>query len=487
VFVNHQIIIKVIGAIVLILGVAMIPPAIAAHVYDEQSSLHAFMATSLLLMLAGGFVSIKMRPHSIYLGYREGYIIVTLCWLCASLVGAVPYLASGFTDSFPDAFFESVSGFTTTGASTFDVEAMPNSITLWKVISHFLGGMGILVFAISILPAIGAGGQKIFKAEAPGPTVVKVATRISDSAKILYLTYIIFAVAEFILLNFSSMGVFDALINTLSSISASGHINHYAGIEYYDSAYVEFVIGVFLILTTINFVLYSSLIQGHWREFIASAELRAYLAIIAGASILVSWSLYANGSFTSVFSAARRGVFQVVAMATTTGYPTNGFTEWPTLCKMVLFILMFIGGCASSTGGAMKVVRILVMLKLISRGISKRLHPRSVVAVKLEGKAISSDTVSSITSFIMTYIVIFFISSIILSFQNLDFVTTITTSATFLADIGCNISDSGDIANNYALFSAPLKLYLSLLMIVGRLELFTIIILLSPKFWNPDR
>ncbi|MCL1982917.1 MAG: TrkH family potassium uptake protein [Clostridiales bacterium] len=486
-YLNYRIAIKILGAIVLILGVSMIPSIIAAHVYGEHNALYAFSASSAVLIVAGALITLEMRPHSIMLRFREGYLTVTLCWLCASAVGAVPYLLSGVTGSFADAFFESVSGFTTTGCTVFDVETMPSSLVLWKAMSHLLGGMGILVFAISILPALGIGGQKIYKAEAPGPTVDKVTARMSDSAKVLYVTYLLFGVAEYVLLSFSPMSAFDALIHTMGSISTSGLTNHYEGVSYYNSSYVEYIIGMFTVLASINFVLYAHAIQGRWKEFFSSVELRAFLTIIVAASALVSFALFAYGTYPSLSDAFRIGTFEVVSFATTSGQTIVDFALWPDFCKSLLLALMFVGGCAASTCGSIKVIRILVMMKLISRGIAKRIRPRSIVAVKLGGKAASAETVSNITSFILVYMAIFLFSSVVLSLQNLDFVTTISTSASMLGNIGCNLGSAGVGACDYSLFSAPLKLYLSLLMIVGRLELFTIIVFLTPKFWNPDR
>ena len=485
-YLNYKMIIKILGAIILILGVAMVPSIITSFMYSEQTTA-AFTLTSISLMGLGGFLTVKLRPHSKTLRFREGYLTVTLCWLCASAVGAVPYLMSGAATSFPDAFFESVSGFTTTGCTVLDVVDVPNSLMLWKAVTHLLGGMGILVFAISILPALGIGGHKIYKAEAPGPSVDKVATRISDSAKVLYITYLVFGAVLFTLLLFSPMSAFDALIHTFGSISTSGLSNHYEGLAYYGSNYVEYVVSMFSVLASINFVLYAHAIKGKWKEFFSSVELQAFLIIIIVAAVLVSLCLFAYGTYPSIFEAMRFGTFQVVAFATTSGQSIADFANWPDPCKMILFALMFIGGCASSTCGSIKVVRILVVLKLISRGVSKRIRPRSVVAVKLGGKAVSAELASSITSFVLTYFAIFVFSNIVLSLQNLDFITTISTSASMLGNVGCNLGVAGAHASDYSMFSAPLKMYMSLMMIVGRLELFTIIVLLSPKFWNPDR
>jgi trk system potassium uptake protein TrkH len=416
------------------------------------------------------------------LSFREGYLVVTLCWLCASLFGAAPYLISGFTPSFIDAFFESVSAFTTTGSTVFDVEAMPGSLTLWKAVSHLLGGMGIIVFAVSIMPALGIGGQKMYKAESTGPTIDKVTSRISDTAKALYITYIAFGITEFALLSFSPMGVFDALIHTFGSISTSGLTNHYSGIGFYNSSYVELVISGFTILASVNFALYARAVHSNRKELLRDTELRAFFTIIFFACVFVSLALFFYGTYTSISDAFRYGCFQVISFATTTGQYITDYSVWPIFCQMVLLTLMFIGGCASSTAGSIKVVRVLVMLKLISREITEFLHPRSVTTVKLGGKTVSEETVSGITTFILTYIAIFFISNIVLSLENLDFITTISTSAAMLSNTGCALNSAGAFLSDYSAFSGPLKLFLSFLMVIGRLELFTVLVLLSPAF-----
>lgn len=478
---NYRIIVRILGILLLILGSAMLPSIIAAFIYGEPGPLRAFVLSSVILISSGIAVTLKVRPGPATLRLQEGYIIVALCWLSASVLGAAPYLLSGVTGSFADALFDSTAGFTTTGATVFDVLNFPKSLLLWKAVSHLLGGMGILVFAISILPALGVGGQKIYKAEAPGPTADKVASRTSDSARILYLTYLVFGFVEFIMLSFSPMSLFDALIHTFGSISTSGLTNHIGGLSYYNSIYIEAVISVFCILASINFTLYAHVMQGKWKDFFSNTELRVFLLTMIAAALLVSVALYACGTYESVADSLRFGVLQVISIATTSGHAVVDFMDWPDFCKALLFILMFIGGCAASTCGSIKVIRVAVMFKLIVRGIKKSIHPRRIIAVKLGGRAISAETVSKIASFILTYLAIFAISNIVLSLQNLDFITTVSASASLLSNTGCIFGPAESGAPSFSLFAAPLKLYLSLLMIVGRLELFTVLVLFSPK------
>ena len=318
------------------------------------------------LRAPGHACSIKSRK--IKFRAREGYIVVASCWIVASVVGAFPYYLAGFADHYIDALFESTSGFTTTGCSVVAGKFLSGGLLLWKAISNWLGGMGILLFVISILPALGINGQIIAKAETPGPVLKKMTVRMSDSAKILYITYISFTILEIILLMLSGkVPLFDAVINTLGSISTGGVMVHPTGIAYYDSVYVEVVIAVFCILSSLNFVLYHYLITGKFAEVFKDIELRAFLIIMA-VSIAVCTIALMAATDSSFGTALRDSFFQVVSMSTTSGYTRSPYMTWPSTCQIILVALMFVGGCASSTSGSLKVVRVLVMFKLIWRG-----------------------------------------------------------------------------------------------------------------------
>lgn len=483
---NYKAIVRILGIIILIAGLSMVIPWLFAVFTGDQSSASAFFKTALPTILCGLYLILFMKSDRAKFRTREGYLVVSLCWILASLIGAFPYYFSGCTETFIDALFESTSGFTTTGASAVGVENLSDSLLLWKAIEHWLGGMGILVFVISILPALGINGQMIARAEAPGPVMEKMTVRMSDSAKILYITYFAFTVLEFLLLLISNkMPVFDAAVNTLGSISTGGLLVHPEGLAYYDSLYVEIIISVFCILSSINFVLYHYLATGKGSYLIKDVELRAFLVIIlASVTICTLGLMNANGG--SFGEALRDSFFQVVSMATTAGYTRSPYIVWPTVCQMVLLMLMFIGGCAASTSGSLKVIRILVMLKLIWRGCIKRVHPRSVVAVKIGSNTISAPIVSRITVFILTYMMLFLLSGFILSFQGLDMETSFTTGLAMLSNTGAAFGEAAAIGN-FSIFHPILKLYLSALMIVGRLELFTIIVLFTRNFWGRDR
>lgn len=483
---NYKAIIKILGFIILVSGTAMVIPWIFAASTGDTSASHAFAKCTPFFIVTGGLAALSIKQGKVRLRTREGYIVVAACWMLASITGAFPYYLSGFADNFVDALFESTSGFTTTGCTAVADGTLSPALMLWKAISHWLGGMGILIFIISILPALGINGQLIARAEAPGPVLEKVTVRMSDSAKILYLTYISFTLIEFLLLSASrKMPVFDALITTLGSISTGGLVVHPEGIAFYNSVYVEIVISVFCILASFNFVLYHYLVTGKSSYFTKDIELRAYIIIIVGALVICTIGMTAAGS-GSFASNLRGSFFQVISMATTSGYVHSAYSVWPSVCQITLIILMFIGGCAASTSGSIKVVRVLVMLKLIWRGGVKRIHPRSVVAVKLGRNAVSAPVVSAITMFMLTYMFIFIVSAFILSFQGLDMETTLTTALAMLSNTGAAFGETA-VTGNFSMFHPVLKLFLSGLMIIGRLELFPIIVLFTRNFWGKDR
>ena len=469
--------------IMLIIGIQEIIPWIYAEVTGDSDVAFAFRICAPCTIALGLIMYFFIRTGRSRFGAREGYLVVALCWICASIVGAFPYLLSGFFDNYVDSFFESVSGFTTTGCTAAAHGVTNRALMLWKVISHWLGGMGILVFVISLLPALGINGQIIARAEMPGPVLQKTTVRMSDSAKALYLTYFTFTVVEFILLMLSGkMPLYDGVVTTLGSISTGGLLVHPQGIAYYDSVYIELVISFFCLLAAINFVLYHYILTGKFSYFLKDLELRAYMTIIAGSTIICTAGLivFRGDGFGS---ALRDSFFQVVSFATTAGYTRTPYMLWPTVCQLILLMIMFIGGCSASTAGSIKVIRILVMLKMIARGCIRRIHPRSVVAVNLGKSSISAPVVSSITVFLFTFAGLFLFSGFILSFQGTDMETNFTSTLCMLSNTGASFGYGASLGN-FSFFHPALKLYLSALMIIGRLELFTIIILFTRNFWS---
>ncbi|MDD4199809.1 MAG: TrkH family potassium uptake protein [Eubacteriales bacterium] len=484
---NYRAIIRILGIIVLIIGIAETIPLIYAAITGDSSSTEGFALSAAGTIFLAAVVLITVRPGRSRFGAREGYLVVASCWIVASLLGTVPFLTCGYTSSFADAFFESASGFTTTGCTAFENGLHScRALLLWKAISHWMGGMGILVFVISLLPALGINGQIIARAETPGPVLQKTTVRMSDSARALYITYFSFTVLEFVLLMLSGkMPVYDGVITTLGSISTGGLLVHSSGIAYYDSVYIELVISVFCLLASINFVLYHYLITGKFSYFLKDIELRAYAIIVASSTAICTLGLmyFNNEDFGG---SLRDSFFQVVSFASTAGYTRTNYIAWPAICQLILLTLMFIGGCSASTSGSIKVIRVLVMIKMIARGCVRRIHPRSVVAVKVGKGSIPAPVVAAITAFVFTFMTILMGSSLILSLQGLDIETSITSALCMLSNTGATFGIGASIGN-FSFFHPLLKVYLAMVMIVGRLELFTVIIIFTPTFWSRHR
>ena len=360
------------------------------------------------------------------------------------------------------------------------------SMLFFKALAHWIGGMGILVLVVSILPKLGIGGQSIAMAETPTPKIEKVTDRISDTTRILYIMYISFTAIEFVLLLLSrKMEVFDALVNTLSTISTGGFMTHDLGIRYYESVYVETVITVFSFLVTVNFNLYYFLINRRTRELTHNTELRVFMCVIASTSVLIALNLRLSGIYDNIGTALRHSLTQVVSFATTSGFSFAEFTSWPSLSKMLLFLLMMVGGCASSTAGGMKMIRAIVVFKLIFRGFVKRIHPRSVVSIKFGDTSVDSRIISQIATFVITYLFIILLGTAVLSVKCPSLEVSLCTVVSLLSNTGLTLTSSYPISST--VFGPGLHLFMSLIMIVGRLEIFTILMLFMPAFWNPSR
>ncbi len=483
---NYKAILKIMGAVILITGLAMLVPWIYATVIEDYNDAEAFSKSAPPAIVLGIILIVCFKSTNARFKTRDGYLVVALCWVVASFVGAFPYYISAFTDSFINAFFESTSGFTTTGCTAVNSGVLSDSLLLWKAMSHWLGGMGILVFLLSILPALGINGQFIAKAESPGPVFEKMAVRLSDSSKLLYISYILLTIAEFICLCFSSkMDVFEAIVNAMGSISTGGLLVHPEGVSYYNSFYVEVVISVFCVLASINFMLYHYLRLGQIRRVLRDLELRVFLfLIVVGITICtIGLVVYNDENWMQAF---RDSFFQVISMSTTTGYVRSPYVIWPVTCQLVLFSLVLIGGCSGSTSGSIKVVRFIVMFKLIIRGSYKRIHPRAVVPIKLEGNVVSNQVISGISGFILTYLAIFLFSSIVLSIQGFDMESTMGTVLAMLSNTGAAFGVTAS-AGNFTAYAPLAKLFLCLLMYVGRLEIFTILVLFTRHFWNKTK
>lgn len=478
---NYGIITKVLGNLLLFEIIALIP-SLFISLFTGEKDFSAFLYSILLLLLIG-FPMSRVSVTNKRIRAKDALLIVTLGWIFASFFGSLPFVFSGSIPSLIDAFFETVSGFTTTGATILnDIEILPRGILFWRSFTHWIGGMGILVLTIAILPAIGVGGYQIFKAESPGPTADKLVPKIKDTAKILYTLYLGLTILQVILLWLGGMSLYESLIHTFGTVGTGGFSSKNSSIGAFNSSFVVFTITVFMIASGVNFPLYYELIKGRWKNVIKNSELKLYLSIIGISTILITLNIHGK-VYDTIFETFKHALFQVSSIITTTGYSTTDFNKWPEFSKAILFMLMFVGGSAGSTGGGMKVVRLLIMGNLVKREISKLLHPRAYVPIKSSGKIISSDVVISVTSFFFLYIAIFAFSTLLISLEGIDLISSASAVAATLGNIGPGFELVGPV-QNFGFFSPLSKILFSLLMLFGRLELFTVFLFFVPEFWK---
>lgn len=477
------IIVSVLGLLLLVEAGLMIPALLVSY-YHSGNDTMAFVWSILITALVG-FIFYRFFESKKVLRAKEGLTIVALGWVLVSVFGSLPFILSGSIPSIVDAFFETVSGFTTTGASILtDVEILPKGILFWRSFTHWIGGMGILVFTIALIPKLGGGSFQIFKVESPGPRPDRIVPKVSDTAKVLYTTYLAITLTQIVFLLFGGMSLFDSTLHTFGTVGTGGFGIKNDSVGAYDSHYIHMVIGTFMILAGVNFSLYYSLFKGKWKEVIKDQELRLYIGIIITAILLITLNIN-QALYENIWIAMRDAFFQVASIITTTGYSTVDFNQWPEFSQMIIFALMFMGGSAGSTAGGIKMVRVLVIFKQIKREIAKIFHPRAVIPIKIGNKVVSDETVSSIFSFLGIYIMIFIIGSILLSLEGFGFETSVTATISALSNIGPGLALVGP-AESYSIFSNAGKLLLSFLMLLGRLEFFTIIALLAPSTWKKE-
>ncbi len=483
---NIQSIFRIIGAVLLVIGISMLPSVFVSLLCDEPAVYIPFIWTMLSALLIGAVLTKTCKSHMKQLKVRDGFLIVSLCWLIAGILGAVPFVATGSIPNPADAFFESCSGFSTTGSSILsDVEALPKGIVFWRSFTHWIGGMGILIFAIALMPSLGISGQNIAVSETPGPSLDKVSPKMTDTAKILYVIYLLFTVLETILLMLGGLNLYDALVQTFGTVGTGGFSNYNDGIGHFGSTYVTVVITAFMVLCGVNFNLFYFSVKRGFRVFWQDSEFKLYLFFFAAASVFLTAALLIGKTYSSFTAALTDSAFQSASILTTTGFASPDYETWPTICQVLLLLLMFMGGCSSSTSGGIKIVRIYVLLQLIRRGIATRLHPNVIENITLNDKKMSSDTVSAIASHMFLYFVLIFAGAFVISFENLDLMTCFSSVITCLGNIGPGFGAIGP-TENFASLSDLSKAFLSIYMIAGRLELFTLFILLTPRFWNSN-
>lgn len=475
---NFGIIGYVIGVAVCVESIAMIFPLIVSLIYNDGNST-IFLICALLFGIIGGIVA-KRKPKSTSFYAREGFVTVALCWVTVSLIGAIPFFASGEIPSFTDSLFEIISGFTTTGASILtNVEGLSESMLFWRSFSHWIGGMGILVFILTVLPA--ADGQNIYlmRIESPGPVVDKFVPKVQKTAMFLYGSYLLLTLTQLIFLLFGKMPLLDALCITFGTAGTGGFgILNDSAASY--SPYIQWVITVFMLLFGVNFNFYFLIFTRRLRQAFAIDEVKCYFGIFFVASAII----FANLCFTQTpFGGIREVFFQVSSVMTSTGYSSTDFNLWPQLSKAVLVMIMFTGACAGSTGGGMKVSRFMIYFKTFTKEIRHLVHPRSVKVLKTDGKPIEHDTIRIVNVYLCAYIFVFCASLLIILLDNFDFTTSFTAVATTLNNIGPGLEMVGP-AGSFAQFSHLSKFVFMFDMLAGRLEIFPMILLFLPATWR---
>ena len=477
---NYSIIVYLSGVILLIEAAFMLLPLIVAAIYGEISGVY-FLIT---LAAAGliGFVLTRRKPAKRTMYAREGFVLTALAWILISLIGAAPFTLSGQIPSYLDAVFEMVSGFTTTGASILtEVEALDQCMLFWRSFSHWLGGMGILVFMLALVNFSGGQANHLLRAESPGPSVSKMVPNMRKSAAILYGIYMAMTAVEIVLLIAGGMPVFDSLCTAFGTAGTGGFGVKSASIGYYDSYYLQGVISVFMILFGVNFNVYFLLLMRKFSASVRNTEVRTYFAIIAASTLIITLNIVEL--FANAFDAFHHALFSVASIITTTGFSTVDFNQWPELSRMILVLLMIVGACAGSTGGGVKVSRLVILVKALTSEVRKLLHPRSVKVLTIDGKQVSQEVVQGVQNYMILYAIVTVVSMLLVSLDNLDLVTTVTSVMATLNNIGPGLGLVGP-AGSYAMFSPLAKIVLTLDMLFGRLELFPMLILLMPSTWR---
>jgi len=481
--IHFRLVFKLLGMLLMVLSAAMILSLGWARYYNEQEVIRPILISIFLTLLSGLilFFSNKSYDHR-NISIKEGYLIVTFTWLSMSALGALPYFISGTTTCYADAFFESMSGFTTTGASILhDIESVPKSLLFWRSTTHWLGGMGIIVLTLAILPILGVGGMQLFVAEVPGSTPVKLHPHMRETAKRLWGIYLLFTIAQSLLLMLGGMDFFHSINHAFSTMATGGFSTQNDSIAGY-SAYIQYVIIFFMILAGISFALHYLLLKGEFRRVLANEELRFYFSVIGIFTMILTTGILILHQ-TGFEESFRQALFQTVAITTTTGFVTTDYLQWNHFLWFLIFLLMFTGGCIGSTGGGIKMIRVLVLIKNTGLELKRLIHPMAIIPVRIDKKTIPKKIITNFLAFFLLYILIFFAGAAIMSAYGLDFGSAMGASIATIGNIGPAIGSVGP-TENYAHIPEGGKWVLSFFMLLGRLELFTVLLLFSPSFWK---
>jgi len=476
------VILRILGALVFFLGLTMGFPLLFS-IYYQDGDLWALFQSLVVTTGTGALLFFLFRRMVHEISHREGFAIVALGWASVALFGSLPYMFSGVLPNFVEAYFESMSGFTTTGATVLAaMEGVPRGVLFWRSLTHWLGGMGIIVLSIAILPLLGVGGMQLFRAEVPGPVADKLKPRIAETAKILWQVYMLISGVEVILLMVGGMSLFEALCHTFGTMATGGFSTRNVSIGAFNKVYFDGVITVFMILAGTNFALHYQALTGNLRTFYRNSEVRFYWITLGVSMVLVTLALR-SGTYDTLASAFRYASFQVTSLMTTTGYTTADFERWPSFVQYLLVVLMFIGGSVGSTGGGMKCMRILLLLKQGHRELMRLIHPHAIIPVRLGGKPVSEEILEAVWGFFFLFMLVFVLASVAMALMGLDLITSFVSVAATINNIGPGLGAVGPM-DNYQSIPFLGKWILIFCMLIGRLELYTVIVLLVPEFWR---
>ncbi|NOX65987.1 MAG: TrkH family potassium uptake protein [Chlorobi bacterium] len=479
---NYKVIFNIVGFLLILDGIAMML-GIPFSIYYGDDDILVLLLSGVGTSLIGFILYYLTKSSNKDIRKREGYIVVSLGWLAMTIFGAIPFVIYGAIPSYTDAFFETMSGFTTTGASILNnIESIPHGLLFWRSLTQWLGGMGFIVLSLAILPILGIGGMQLFIAEVPGPTKDKIHPRVRETAKRLWGIYVILTVAEIILLFVGGMGFFDSICHSFTTMATGGFSTKQSSIAYYTSPFIQYVIVLFMFLAGANFSLHYYWLHRKIKPVTQNEEFRFYFYLIVGFTLLIFFGRVFDSTI-GVELTFRESLFQTVSMITTTGFVSADYEMWGVFFHVIFFLLLFIGGSAGSTGGGIKVVRHLILIKNSALELRRLIHPRAVIPVRYNKSTVSQDIVLNIMAFLLFYIAIFVFGSLVMSFIGLDFLTSMGAVATSLGNVGPAIETVGPV-DNFAHIPDIGKWFLSFLMLMGRLELFTVLIIFSPAFWK---
>ncbi|MFR6103105.1 MAG: TrkH family potassium uptake protein [Christensenellales bacterium] len=479
---NKRLVLRLLGAILLIEALAMAPSLAISLLYGDGDALA--LLSSMALLAALGFPAWRFaRPREQNLRAREGFLVVALSWVLLSAFGALPFVISGLIPNYIDAFFEAVSGFTTTGATLMgNFDGLPRGVMFWRSFTHWIGGMGVLVLTLALLPQMTGRSSHLVRAESPGPSLSKIVPKMGDTAKILYLIYGALTVIELAALIIAGMSPYDAAIHAMGTAGTGGFSNYGSSVGAFDSAVIDAIITFFMVLFGINFALFYRVLVGGWRDALRSEELHWYLALFAGSTLFVSLMILPQ--YGTFLNALRYGSFQVATIMSTTGYATADFNLWPQAVKALIVVLMFIGSCAGSTAGGIKVVRVGILCKLGCREVRRTFQPRKVQVVRFEGKGVEENRLTQVSVFFFVYVLLVLVGMFLVSLEGLyDLETNFTAVLTCISNVGPGLGHVGPV-ENFSGYGPFAKVVLSLLMLAGRLELFPILVLFHPSAWR---